>query len=180
MFSYPLILSIENHCHVKQQQQMAQIMKSVFGSILLLPEFKISIGKIIIRYLLSFACLILYLLELSLFFLDEQTRQFDSRMKISIVRVLTSIMNCRGTWLFGLTCIYRDYQNDSIRFKFFKINIFFIDNMIELLPNDKVWRMMYSSHCSLTCVTYQISFTSDLSPKIRSGFPRLQNSWARW
>ena len=46
MFSYPLILSIENHCHVEQQKQMAQIMKTVFGSILLLQEFEISIGKI--------------------------------------------------------------------------------------------------------------------------------------
>ena len=37
-FSYPLILSIENHCSIPQQQQMARIMKDIFGKKLYMDE----------------------------------------------------------------------------------------------------------------------------------------------
>ena len=34
-FSYPLILSIENHCSLVQQEMMAENFKTVFGDMLL-------------------------------------------------------------------------------------------------------------------------------------------------
>ncbi len=38
--SYPLILSIENHCSIPQQKKMAEYMKDAFGYMLLPPEDK--------------------------------------------------------------------------------------------------------------------------------------------
>ena len=34
-FSYPVILSIENHCSVEQQRKMAEYLKEILGGILL-------------------------------------------------------------------------------------------------------------------------------------------------
>ena len=31
MFSYPIIISIENHCSIDQQSKMAQMFHSIFG-----------------------------------------------------------------------------------------------------------------------------------------------------
>ena len=37
-FSYPVILSIENHCSVEQQRKMAECLKEILGGILFIPK----------------------------------------------------------------------------------------------------------------------------------------------
>ena len=43
---YPIILSIENHCSIRQQQRMAELLKKILGKHLLMPKYGIVDGKL--------------------------------------------------------------------------------------------------------------------------------------
>lgn len=42
MFRYPVILSIENHCNIVQQRNMANIFKDIFGDLLLTDVLEVN------------------------------------------------------------------------------------------------------------------------------------------